>query len=96
MKPAVATSAVRAPLSVSSAFVPTVIPWAKRSTSPGAAPARSSAASIARATPSDWSLGVVGAFAGEDVGAVEDDGVGERTADVDTEEHCQELAPNKL
>ena len=35
MNPRVATSAVRAPLSVSSALVPTVIPWAKPSTCAG-------------------------------------------------------------
>ena len=42
---------------------PTVMPCAKAVTSPGARPARASAASTAAITPSDWSSGVVGAFA---------------------------------
>ena len=63
VNPRVATSAVRAPLSVSSALVPTVIPWAKLSTCAGVVPARSSAVATAASTPRDWSSGVVGAFA---------------------------------
>src|SRR3954468_13014311 len=62
-KPSVATSAVRAPLPSSSAFVATVMPWAKTLTSSGFAPAASSAAETASITPSDWSLGVLGALA---------------------------------
>ncbi len=63
VNPSVAISAVRAPRSSSSAFVPTVIPWAKPSTAaarrrPAAAPP-----STAASTPCDWSSGVVGAFA---------------------------------
>src|SRR3954468_6182900 len=61
-KPSVATSAVRAPLPSSSAFVATVMPWAKTLTSSGFAPAASSAAETASITPSDWSLGVLGAL----------------------------------
>ena len=63
VKPSVASSAVRATFPSSSAFVPTVIPWTNRSTSSARAPARSSAACTASSTPSDWSSGVVGAFA---------------------------------
>jgi hypothetical protein len=54
---------VRATLPSSSAFVPTVMPWTKRSTPSAPAAARSSAASTAAITPSDWSLGVLGALA---------------------------------
>ena len=43
--------------------MPTVIPCAKRSTSDGVAPARSSARSSAAITPRDWSSGVDGALA---------------------------------
>ena len=43
--------------------MPTVIPWAKTSTSAAPAPARSSTASTARITPSDSSRGVVGTLA---------------------------------
>src|SRR5262249_37175141 len=46
-----------------SAFVATVIPWEKPRTCAAARPARSSAAWTAAITPSDWSCGVVGAFA---------------------------------
>src|SRR3954451_14972916 len=63
VKPSVASSAVRATLPSSSAFVPTVMPCTKRSTSGARAPARSSAASTAAMTPSDWSAGVLGALA---------------------------------
>src|SRR5512133_2563111 len=62
-KPRVATSAVGAPRSSSSALVPTVIPWAKASTRSALAPARRRAASTAAITACDWSSGVVGTFA---------------------------------
>src|SRR3954469_16381535 len=62
-KPSVATRAVRAPLPSSSAFVATVMPCARISTSSGVAPAASSAARTASITPSDWSRGVLGALA---------------------------------
>src|SRR4051794_13691961 len=39
------------------------MPWTKRSTSSALAPALSSAAFTASITPSDWSLGVLGALA---------------------------------
>ncbi len=45
-----------------SAFVATVVPCANALTR-ASEPARSSAASTAAITPSDWSSGVVGAFA---------------------------------
>src|SRR5439155_6366922 len=61
--PSVATSAVLAPRPSSSAFVATVMPWAKPLTSAGAAPAEASTASTAAMTPRDWSAGVVGALA---------------------------------
>ena len=63
MNPRVAISAVREPAPVSSALVPTVIPCAKAVTSLAREPARSSTAAIAASTPTDWSSGVVGAFA---------------------------------
>ena len=62
MKPSVVSSAVRAPRSSSSAFVATVMPWAKLATSRGPMPARSSTSATAAITPSDWSAGVVGTF----------------------------------
>src|SRR3954469_6791846 len=100
VKPAVATSAVHATLPSSRAFVPTVIPCTKRSTSDAEAPALSSAASTASSTPSDWSPGVDGALAvpsaspltGPEPLAVEQRGVGEGPADVDPEEHCGNVA----
>ena len=71
--------------------MPTVIPWANDSTSPAPAPARSSTASTAAITPRDWSSGVVGAFAVCRRLAVVEDGVGERPADVDSEQHAGSL-----
>ncbi len=62
-KPSVATKTVFAPSPSSSALVAAVVPWANSSTSLASAPARSSTAWTAFSTPSDWSSGVVGAFA---------------------------------
>ena len=87
-----AISAVAAPRSSSRAFVPTVIPCAKASIDEGSAPARASAASTAASTPSDWSSGVVGAFAVCRSLAVEDHGVGERSPHVDAEQHARKLS----
>src|SRR5579863_448993 len=63
VKPSVAINAVRAVLPSSSALVATVIPCAKRSTSPASTPAPSSTARTAAITPRDCSAGVVGTFA---------------------------------
>ena len=87
------SSAVRAPRSSSSALVPTVIPWAKDSTSPGSAPARSS-------TRGDRGhhalvLGPRGArhLGGVDGARVDEDRVGEGAADVDPEQHLLSPTP---
>ena len=87
--PRVATSAVRAPRSSSSALVPTVIPWAKASTSRrAAAPARSQhrldrrhhpLGLVARAWSAPWPCG--------QRSPSKQDGVGEGPADVDPEQH---------
>src|SRR5262249_48056360 len=61
--PLVETSAVRAPRPSSRALVPTVIPWVSDSTWSVWAPARRRTSSTTAITPSDWSDGVVGAFA---------------------------------
>src|SRR5688572_19927736 len=63
VKPSVASSAVCATRPSSSAFVPTVMPCTKRSTSPASAPAADNASDTASITPSDWSAGVLGDFA---------------------------------
>ena len=68
--------------------MPTVIPWAKTSTSPAAAPARASTASTAAITPRDWSSGRGRHLRGVEPLAVEEDGVGEGPADVDPEQHA--------
>src|SRR5918999_3609551 len=62
VKPSVASSVVRATLLSSSAFVPTVMPCTKRSTSSASALAAASASRTASTTPSDWSAGGVGAL----------------------------------
>ena len=89
VKPSVAISAVRAVRPSSSAFVATVMPWAKRSTSAGSragrararrAPPRARRATDRRA----WS----GTLAVCTAASVADEhGVGEGAADVDAEEH---------
>ena len=63
VKPAVAIRAVGAARPSSSALVATVIPWENSSISSGERSARTSAASTAAITPSDWSPGVVGDLA---------------------------------
>ena len=90
VKPSVATSAVRAPRPSSSALVATVIPWAKRSTSPGCAPgALEHRARRRPCTPSRLVVGRRRRLGGVQRCAVDDeDGVGERAADVDAEEHA--------
>ena len=87
VKPSVASSAVRATRPSSSAFVPTVIPWTKRSTSRAEAPAPSSASSTAAITPSDWSSRRGRRLAGDEPVAGEQGGVGEGAADVHPEDH---------
>src|SRR4051812_3876648 len=62
-KPSVATNTVLAPLPSSSALVAAVVPCANVSTPSADSPAFSSTALTASSTPSDWSSGVVGAFA---------------------------------
>ena len=52
--------AVVAPFCSRMALVATVVPWMKRSTSPGAAPASASTRAVAAAMPSSKSLGVLG------------------------------------
>ena len=86
--PAVATSAVRAPRSSSSALVPTVIPWTRRATAAGSERAAPSTASTAAITPAASSPGVVGAFAVNSSRPVERDRVGEGPADVHSEQHA--------
>ena len=83
--PAFATNAVRAPRRSSSAFVATVVPCAKRST-PAAPTAR------AAASTDSSCRAAVGTFAVRTRPAVEQDGVGERPADVDAEDrHARTL-----
>ena len=85
VKPSVASSAVRAPRSSSSALVATVMPWPKLATSGGSTPARSSTSSTAAITPCDWSAGVVGTFAVKTPVGGGQHGVGERAAHVHAE-----------
>src|SRR5262245_39157020 len=60
--PRVVRIAVAAPFCSRIAFVATVVPWMKRSTSAGRAPARARTLRTAVAMPSSRSLGVVGTF----------------------------------
>ena len=65
------------------------MPCANAVTSAELVPAAASTASIAARTPSDWSAGVVGAFAVV-VRSVHQDGVREGPSDVDPEQHGAE------
>src|SRR5262245_19966784 len=62
-KPSVVSTAATAPFCSSTALVAMVVPWMKRSTSAGVAPARASTVVVATAMPSSRSLGVLGTLA---------------------------------
>ena len=88
----------RAPRSSSRALVPTVIPWAKTSTSAGVGAGPLEHRLDRRASrPSDWSSGRgrrpwrCGASV-----AVEEDRVGEGPADVDPEQHARSLSERRI
>ena len=93
VNPSVANSAVRAPLPSSRALVPTVIPWTKRSTSPADASALLQRGLDRVDHPARLVVGR-GRRLGRDQPAVGDqDGVGERPANVDAEQHAAERYP---
>ena len=76
----------------SSAFVATVIPCDERARRPPrSTPARSSAAATAAITPSDWSSRRRRRLRRDEPVPEREDGVGERPADVDAEQHAGKL-----
>ena len=90
VKPAVATSAVRAPRSSSSALVPTVIPWAKPLDRAGLGAGALEHRLDRGDHPARLVVGRGRGLGRVQRSPVEEDGVGEGPADVDAEQHRRE------